>query len=128
MVDKDQPSGTLQSDFDKYAEWAREYYAIDDLDRDVIRTRIRRMERPSLFSIVILPTAEFDAELARVSIRSIVEQLYPHWELWLPDLPHESEAKIDRRSRLIPWQREPDTIFNSALAKAAGDFVLPLLE
>ncbi len=85
------------------------------------------MDRAPLFSIVLLPAAG-NLPFVQACVESILGQLYPHLELWLPDALGRVDIGADRRARRLsaPSADEIAGIFNTALAEAEGDFVLPL--
>ena len=115
-------------DLCRYSDWVRTEDALDDDDRIAIRESIRLMDQSPLFSIILLPAAETGFSLAHASVASIRRQLYPHLELWLPDLPTGIDIRTDRRLRVISASTADDVAasFNAALVQTEGDFVLPL--
>ena len=115
-------------DFGRYGEWVRRFDTLDHEDRKAIQDSVRLLDRPPLFSVILLPWTNLEPSLAYTSIASICRQLYPHWELWLPHLPDELETNADQRLRTISALPPADGVrlFNAALAKAEGDYVLPL--
>ena len=63
-----------------YAEWVRRYDTIDDAARVRIRESIVAMAHKPLISLV-MPVYDPPIQFLEVAIRSIQNQIYPHWEL-----------------------------------------------
>ena len=118
------------SDFRLYAEWVQAHDTLADKDRQAIRECVRQMTQAPLFSIVLLPAPDGAKSAANASIASVRNQLYPHWELWLPHDLKPSDGDTEWRFRTISGSiaRVTDhaSLFNAALAAADGEFVLPL--
>jgi O-antigen biosynthesis protein len=109
-----------------YSAWVEAHDTLTDQDRRKICERIGRLNRSLLFSIILLPPA--DAAVPDAVAASVQGQLYPHWELWLPEGLHLGTADADRRLRRPQGQRTADhaSHFNAALAAVEGAFVVPL--
>jgi tetratricopeptide (TPR) repeat protein len=116
-----------------YAAWVRLYDTIDSDDRKAITTAIAEMTDRPLISVV-MPVYETPEPYLRAAIDSVLQQLYPHWELCIADdaspsahirktLEHYSA--IDSRIKVC-YRSENGHISaatNSALALAEGSFV-----
>jgi O-antigen biosynthesis protein len=117
-------------DFRLYNEWVQAHDTLGDTDRQAIGDSMRRLPRSPVFSIVLLPTPDGVVSAARTSVASVLRQLYPRWELWLPPGAEQADANADARLRIIQGCGTPTTdhasLFNAALAAAEGEFVLPL--
>lgn len=62
-----------------YAEWVRRYDTLTPDDRGEVVRQVQTMSFKPLISFVLLPTGTSDEML--LTIRSLQDQLYPHWEL-----------------------------------------------
>jgi GT2 family glycosyltransferase len=113
-----------------YSDWVRTHDTLGDADRQAIRDGVRRLPRAPLFSIVMLPVPDSVRPMP-ASVASVQGQLYPHWELWLPNHASAPDASADPRLRFVASCGTPLAshahMFNAALAGAGGAFVLPLL-
>jgi GT2 family glycosyltransferase len=119
------------SDLKLYSNWVRTHDTLRDSDRQAILDGVRRLRRPPLFSIVMLTESDGSTLVGHESVASVRDQLYPHWELWLPGYVTVAERDTDKRLRIIPGSEVPmadhAALLNSALSAAEGEFVLPLL-
>ena len=122
-----------QPDPNDYAEWVRRYDTITDSDRTRIRHRIDRLREKPLISLV-MPVFNPPLSMLNEAIESVVNQLYPNWELCIAD-----DASTDKSigKALRRWaQKDPriKTVFrdvnghisaasNSALEVANGAFI-----
>jgi len=116
-----------------YSEWAALYDTINDATRETIREDVARMRRRPKIS-VIMPVYNTPERFLREAIDSVVDQLYPDWELCIAD---DASPKARTREVLAEYAaRDPriKTVFrpvgghiseasNSALELATGDFV-----
>lgn len=114
--------------YDRYAEWVGRFDVPNEADRAAIREKIRRADRSPLFSVILLPVGLEDPSLVLASVRSLRRQLYPHWQLWLPDVSAKIDLTTDSRIRLLSSPLVSNVVdwFNTALADTEGDFILPL--
>jgi GT2 family glycosyltransferase len=114
-----------------YRLWVRLYDRLSRNDRLAIARHIDRMQdRPVLSLLVALDDAGPD-DLRR-TIRSVVKQIYPDWELCIAGeaVADPRIAKIlagvavkDARIKIAPRTVSRTAADNAALALAAGDFV-----
>jgi len=113
-----------------YDKWVGEYDTLGDLDRQAIRTSMRQLPWLPQFSIVLLPTPDGTVSAAHAAITSVVNQIYPRWELWLPFGAASTNNHVDGRFRVVSDTGTSTVshtdLFNAALAASQGDFVLPL--
>lgn len=116
-----------------YADWIAKYGRLSEYGRELIRTRIERLERRPRISVV-MPVYNTDPRWLRESIASVQNQLYPEWELCISDdastLPGTRETLSeyeDKDARIKLFFRETNGHIsansNSALALASGEFV-----
>ncbi len=75
-----------------YPKWYQYYAELKKSDRIAIRNRILKLERLPLISVV-LPVYNIQERWLRIAIDSILNQLYPHWELCIAD-DHSTESHI----------------------------------
>jgi len=117
----------------RYAKWVGRCDTLDDHDRQAIRKHIHQLNYQPLISI-ILPVFNTPERWLRICLDSVVDQLYPHWELCIAD-----DASTVRHCRAILEQyRAKDARIkvayreingniakasNSALELASGDFL-----
>lgn len=117
----------------EYAKWIELYDKISDADRDTIRHAAQVMDNPPLISIAV-PVYNPPPNLLKEAIDSVVEQLYPHWELILANdcstdpaikpILDEYGAR-DNRIKIIHRGENGhiSKATNSALQIASGDWV-----
>src|SRR5215468_6632714 len=103
-----------------YSAWVEAHDTLTDQDRHTIRERIGRLNRSALFSIVLLPTADTARSVPDAVVASVHGQLYPHWELWLPEDLGTTDA--DRRLRRSRRTADHPSHFCAAVAAADGAF------
>jgi O-antigen biosynthesis protein len=120
------------ADRELYELWQRRHHLTAE-DRNRIRREIGGMSYRPLISI-LLPVYNTDEIWLRKCLDSVLEQLYPHWELCIADdastAPHvrsvlEKYTAGDGRIRAI-FRHENGHISaasNSALSLATGDYV-----
>jgi O-antigen biosynthesis protein len=113
-----------------YSAWIRAHDTLSDADRHTIRERIRGLHRSTLFSIILLPATDETRGLSQRGVASVRGQLYPYWELWLPEDLRLADADGDRRLRKPkgngPSRADAAGHFNAAVAQAEGAFIVPL--
>ncbi len=115
-----------------YGAWVQRYDTLTDSDRAQITAAVKSMEKPPLLS-VLMPVYNTDPRWLRASIDSVVNQLYPHWQLCIADDAStnpevrtilERYASRDARIR-VNYRRRNGHISeasNSALSLAEGEF------
>lgn len=116
-----------------YDEWIRCYDTIDEKSRNLFRTKIISMHSPPLLSVV-MPVYNPKPEWLNDAIRSVQNQIYPHWELCIADdastckeIRTLLERFVENDSRIKVVFREVNghisEATNSALALATGSWV-----
>jgi len=116
-----------------YGRWLARFDTLDDATRDGIRKRVAAMASPPLIS-VLMPTYSPPDALLRETLDSVLNQLYPHWELCIADdaSPTPSTRAIlreyaarDSRIKLAlrPQNGHICAASNSALELASGPWV-----
>jgi GT2 family glycosyltransferase len=86
-----------------YAEWVREYDTLSDADAIAIRAHIAEFAVRPLISIVV-PVYETDERYLREMIESVLEQIYPHWELCIAD----DASSKPHVATVLEWYRSRD--------------------
>ncbi|HEY8289750.1 MAG TPA: glycosyltransferase family 2 protein, partial [Acetobacteraceae bacterium] len=112
-------------DHHSYMRWVREHDTRSAADQQAIRRMIAGSMPMTLLSIVIpaaLPGPNFAVGRA---FASLLGQLYPHWEALVPDTLLESNDD-GRVVTLCNCQDDAASIYNSAMERASGEFVLIL--
>lgn len=116
-----------------YAEWVQRYDSLTDRGCAKVQRRISALRHNPLISLV-MPVYDPPVELLDKAIRSVRNQLYPHWELCIADdaSPNPEvravlrrHASEDRRIK-IAFRQENGHISrasNSALTVATGEFI-----
>lgn len=115
-----------------YGYWLREH-ELRTSERALIAQLLPLLPRTPKIS-VLMPTYETPERYLRAALDSVVDQLYPHWELCIADdaspSPHvtavlEEYAALDDRIKLVVRERNGHiaAASNSALALATGEFV-----
>ena len=114
-----------------YTEWIAEHDTLSEADREQIAARTAAMSAPPLIS-VLMPTYNTPPAYLRRAIDSVMEQVYPHWELCIADdastdpATREVLASYDDPRITIVWRPKNGHIShasNSALERTTGSFV-----
>jgi tetratricopeptide (TPR) repeat protein len=79
-----QLSGREVAERFRYERWVAQYDTLHDADRAAIRAHITELARRPLISVVV-PVYNTEEQYLREMIESVLQQLYPHWELCLAD-------------------------------------------
>jgi O-antigen biosynthesis protein len=123
----------LASGTGPYQQWIARYDTLDDADRAAIERRIAAFERRPTFS-VIMPVYDVDEQWLREAIESVLEQIYPDWELCIADDASPAEhvsrvleeyAAADERVKVVfrSSNGHISAASNSALELATGEFI-----
>jgi D,D-heptose 1,7-bisphosphate phosphatase len=126
-------SAPSQPDRNDYSEWVRRYDTLTDQDREKIKVQINRLHNPPLISMV-MPVYNPPLNMLEDAIRSVQDQLYPHWELCIADdastdagVQELLQRYMDNDSRIKVVFRENNghisAASNSALELVNGDYV-----
>lgn len=121
------------TELSEYEKWCRQHETLEEGDLQAVRRHIEAFRSRPLISVV-MPTYNTPEGLLRKAVQSVLDQVYPHWELCIADdastEPHmrallESFAAKDPRIR-VAYRESNGHICeatNTALGLAAGDFV-----
>jgi glycosyltransferase involved in cell wall biosynthesis len=112
--------------------WLELHGSLTDNDRDEIRQKIENFSYKPLISI-ITPVYDVEEKYLRLTIESVLKQLYQNWELCLADdcspSPHvtrvlEEYAAKDKRVKVVFRETNGhiSAASNTALELAAGEF------
>jgi glycosyltransferase involved in cell wall biosynthesis len=118
---------------DPYTKWIEENDTLDGSDRLAIRAHITTLTRLPLISVVV-PVYNTELHHLREMIGSVLQQIYPHWELCLADdASTKSDVKqalhefagLDSRIKVVTREVNGNISLatNSALDLATGEFV-----
>jgi glycosyltransferase involved in cell wall biosynthesis len=118
---------------ESYAQWVRDYDTLDDTDRTEIRAHVTELSYRPLISVVV-PVHNTEERYLRAMIESVLQQLYPYWELCLADDASTEPrvrrvllelARRDARIKVVRRQTNGhiSAATNSALDLATGEFV-----
>lgn len=116
-----------------YQDWVRLYDTITSQDKNHIKEKIAALKYTPTISIV-MPVYNTPEKWLKLAINSVLEQLYPYWELCIADdassAVHVKEILSDyvkRDSRIKVVYREENGHIaessNSALQLATGEFI-----
>jgi GT2 family glycosyltransferase len=114
-----------------YTEWLRQYGGPTEPGRVAMREDLSRWKAKPVISL-IMPLLGADPRRLGAAVRSVRNQLYPHWELWVDDENSmtapvreriSTSARIDSRIRIAPSHRRDEGTRDGVLARAAGDFI-----
>jgi len=116
-----------------YTAWIERYDHLSDEDHEIFRRAIECFASRPLISI-LLPIYNTKSAHLKRAIQSVIDQLYPHWELCISDdastdraVREIMESAAKRDSRIKVTYRETNghiaTNSNSALKLATGDYV-----
>ena len=119
-----------------YGKWVELYGQLTSRDRDNIAGRIALFPRKPLIS-VLMPVYNTPEDYLEEAIRSVINQLYPNWELCIADDHSDDErqrqiirkyAERDGRIRYLFRQENGhiSVASNSTLEMATGDYVVLL--
>jgi glycosyltransferase involved in cell wall biosynthesis len=117
----------------EYEKWCEQHEALGEADLAAIADHIGAFKRRPLFSVV-MPVYNTPDELLEKAVQSVVDQLYPNWELCIADdassEPHvrtilERFAAADSRIKVTfrPANGHICEATNTALGLATGDYV-----
>ena len=67
-----------------YVDWTRRYDELDEARLDILRTQAQGLPRQPTISVV-MPVYNTPEPLLREAINSVLDQIYPHWELCIAD-------------------------------------------
>ena len=116
-----------------YSEWIRRYDSLNDMIRMNMKKHIEAMQHKPLVSIV-MATFNPHPNLIEETIESVLNQIYPHWELCIADDTStdtsihgilQKYAEGDSRIKFVTRQVHGQIAeaSNSALQIAAGDWI-----
>jgi GT2 family glycosyltransferase len=114
-----------------YATWIRIYDTLRDADRQAIGAHLANLADRPRFSLV-LPRAAGDRAALQRTLDSVLEQIYPEWEL-LAHRPEDAElgatldayaAREPRISAALATSAGADDIASSILTESTGRFVV----
>ena len=117
----------------EYEKWCEQHETLDDADRAAISAHIAAFATRPLISVV-MPVYETPEGLLSKAIQSVLDQVYPHWELCVADdastQPHvravlERFAARDPRIK-VAYRKSNGHICeatNTAIGLAAGEFI-----
>ncbi len=116
-----------------YQQWIKLYDTLTEKKRSTIRAVIDAMTDPPLISIV-MPVYNPPVEFLNEAIDSVIEQLYPHWELCIADDNSPDEiiretircyAEADPRIKYVFREANGHISLasNSALELAKGEYI-----
>ena len=117
----------------RYATWIAMYDTLHPEDRAAIRADAEALSYKPLVSVV-MPVYDAPIEFLRQALDSVLEQLYPHWELCVADdcSPNPEILRVlttyqhkDSRIKVVHRDQTGNisAASNSALALATGEFV-----
>ena len=117
----------------EYEAWCEQHEKLDEMDRAAIRQHIASFAAQPLISVV-MPVYNTPEGLLSKAVQSVVDQVYPHWQLCIADdastEPHVREA-LERFAAMDPritvaYRPENGHICeatNTALGLAKGPYV-----
>jgi glycosyltransferase involved in cell wall biosynthesis len=121
------------TELSEYEKWCEQHETLSEGDLGAIADHIAAFKRRPVISVV-MPVYNPPGELLEKAIQSVVDQLYPHWELCIADdastQPHVQEilrrfAAADSRIK-VAFRTENGHICeatNTALGLVGGDYV-----
>lgn len=116
-----------------YRSWIRRYDTLSNSDRDSIMSEIRAWTAPPFISVAV-PVFNTPAKFLRATLDSVINQLYPHWQLCIADdastAPYiramlEEYAARDIRIRIVSREANGgiSAATNNAVDIAGGEFI-----
>ena len=126
------PGSAQASDEAPYDTWVRVFDEAPERDRGRHAERLATLSRRPLISVLAVVDAAGPATLDRMA-RGLAGQIYPEWQLLVaaPEAQHGAVlaalAALDgAKHRVLPSAAGQAESFNSLLAEAEGEHVLPL--
>ena len=116
-----------------YGEWLQQFCHLTDEDKQLLRERVTAWEHTPLISVV-MPVYNAPEDCLREALDSVLEQVYPHWELCIADdastesyirnVLEEYQAK-DKRINVVYRKKNGhiSACSNTALGAASGEFI-----
>jgi len=114
-----------------YTAWTHRYGIVTDAGRATMRAEIARWQTRPVISLIIA-VRDPEARRLAVTIRSIRNQIYPHWELWIEHdgtmIPAalqrtRSIARADRRIHVGPDDPRAGSEADGCLRRVNGAFI-----
>lgn len=126
-------NGMACNGYQEYGEWLRRYRRTDGEAIERMSAQLRQLAERPLIS-VIMPTYDTPPRYLRAAIRSVREQIYPHWELCVADdaspnaevraiLSEEAEREPRIKLTFCAQHGHICAATNAALALASGELV-----
>ena len=105
-----------------YQRWIASYDTLDYQTRAETITAIDAIAKPPVVSLVLLSVSSATADR---TLRSLMAQLYPYWEIWIAeqDLP---AWAVDSRIKIMPQGVAPSEFLRRGLEWASGDLLSPM--
>jgi GT2 family glycosyltransferase len=133
MSESSPPLGADELPALPYSEWIERFDRLDERRRSELRSLLSEINDPPLIS-VLLPVYEPSEKHLREAIDSVVNQVYPHWELciaddastaeWIPGVLAEYQAADERIHVVLrPSNDHISATTNSAAGLATGSHV-----
>ena len=132
-----QPSRTLMAlvraerrihpgDVDGYRAWVQANDDWGNLDGAWVVSALARLQHRPLLAVVLLDEGLASQRSSDQTVRSIVDQSYPNWELWLPSL--RCTTVEDERLRRLEANGELRGVrwFDQVLATTRGEYFVPV--
>ena len=121
------------SELSEYEKWCRQHETLEPADIDAIGAHIASFRRRPLISVA-MPVYNTPADLLEKAVRSVTEQLYPHWELCIADDASTEEhirpilERLEREDTRIRVAFRPANghiceASNTALGLATGEYI-----
>jgi glycosyltransferase involved in cell wall biosynthesis len=121
------------TELSEYEKWCEQHETLDGADRAAIAEHIGAFARRPHISIV-MPVYNTPADLLEKAIKSVSDQIYPHWELCIADdasteahVRASLDAHAAKDPRIKVTHRETNghicEASNTALAMATGEYV-----
>lgn len=116
-----------------YPDWVSHFGGLSDAERSRIRKELARLRNAPLIS-VLMPVYNAPPAYLNKAINSVINQLYPHWELCIADDCSSDQALRDLLTQHAKSDRRIKVVFrgtnghisaasNTALELATGDYV-----
>jgi len=117
----------------RYDAWCDKRDFVLERDRAELETRIAGMAQRPVISI-IMPVCDPSVDYLNAAIRSVVEQVYPDWQLCIADDASTKPEVLEALRRAAASDARIDVVFrderghisrasNSALERARGDWI-----
>jgi O-antigen biosynthesis protein len=116
--------------YGSYDAWARNYDSLSQASRLLVQRDIQALLWRPFFSFVLMPPTVCSEVDVYNAIKSLEQQIYSDWELWVPECFSSKRIIENKRIHFIKSNGDGDVnlshLFSTAIEVASGDYILPI--